>query len=66
MGLRKEAIASASERGKRYLSCKTASSGQNRSLLMFRSSPVRESEKRRGQAGDGRTLAVEEFTRVLS
>lgn len=39
IGLRKEAIASASARGKRYLSCNTASRGQKRSLLMLRSSP---------------------------
>jgi hypothetical protein len=39
MGVRKEEIASASSFGKRYLSCRTQSSGQYRSLFICRSSP---------------------------
>lgn len=42
IGARKLAINCAWSRGRRYLSCSTSSSGQNRSLVMCRNSPAKE------------------------
>jgi len=67
MGVRKEASASASVLGNRYLSLSTASSGQYRSLLMWRSSPVIAMSVTLSDVElGGLAFAVEEFGRVLS
>jgi hypothetical protein len=65
MGVRNDAIASASSFGKRYLSCRTQSSGQYRSLLICRSSPSKIRHNISDTAGVGgvtrRIFAVEEL-----
>lgn len=63
--MRKEARASASGAGKRYLSRRTASRGQYRSLLICRSSPGL-CERDSLQDKSNRTSTIEELRRILA
>jgi len=77
MGVKNDEMASASGFANRYLSFKTASRGQYRSLLICRSSPIRSkgviagngqcvSKKKTERVSGYLTLSVEKFVRVLA
>ncbi len=66
MEFKKDAIIRASSLLRRYLSCNTSSSGQKRSLWIWRSSPKGKSVTRSLRGVEASTFAIEEFATVFA